>query len=58
MKPSRPLSGDTTALARQRYEQGGFGPIGSKPALKRFKHYLGLIMILKRKDNRNLLRRK
>lgn len=40
--PTRPLTGDTPALARKRYRSGGFGTVGSPSAKKALEKYLAL----------------
>jgi len=40
--PSKPLSGDTPALAKKRYRSGGFGAVGSPSAKAALDKYLKL----------------
>lgn len=40
--PTKPLTGDTPALARKRYRSGGFGSVGSPSAKAKLHEYLEL----------------
>lgn len=42
--PTKPLAGDTPAMARKRYRSGGFGAVGSPSALASLHKYLALFV--------------